>query len=167
MANKLIAEESIDLHFEMPYSREKLFQFIILPTSMPLYTGFMLIPGIVRVDSSDNIRRIGTRDHIFNNDHSTHSSVTLDLIAPSRYVLHIDEIKAVGYKKIFSSLLLGFKEDWSMESIENNQKTKVHRRLVILHARPWWAKLLIVLFIKPQLKQSLLIHHKNICKTLK
>ncbi len=46
-------EETIDIHFTMNLPVKTLFNFIIRPENMVLYTGFFLIPGILSVESSD------------------------------------------------------------------------------------------------------------------
>ena len=157
-------EESIDIHFEIQMYPVDLFNFIIKPSSMTLYTGFMLIPGIISVNSSDVIRKTGTRDTITNDDGSTHSSLTIELISPSIYNLEIDQISAVGYKKILAPVLIGFKEQWSILPSFDGRSSKVHRRLVILRTNHFLSKLIVKFSLAPMLKISLMIHHKNIIK---
>ena len=131
---------------------------------MPLYTGAFLIPGIISVKTSETPRRIGTRDFILNNDGSSHSSITLDLVRPTVYKLHIDQINSIGPKKMLASILLGFKEEWILEP--NGQRTNIHRKLEILHAENTFAKLFAKYILKPQLMASFKNHHKKIIKAL-
>lgn len=159
------AESIIEINFELPFSCQTVFDFIILPTSMPLYKGFLLFPAIKYVQSSDTVRSVGTRDLIFNTDGSTHSSVTTKLIRPSQYLLEIGDIKLVGWKKILAGLIIGFKEDWTL-SESSSRKTFINRKLVIIHRSDWWVNFLIIPFIKPQLKASLDLHHRRIKKAL-
>ena len=164
MNGQKIIEENIDIYFDMPLPPKELFDFIIKPSSMTLYKGFMLIPGIKTVDSSDVIRKAGTRDSITNADGSSHSSLTIELVSPSIYNLEIGQIRAVGYKKLLAPVLSGFKEQWTINPSTDGKFSKVHRRLVVLRANNLLSKLIVRFALGPQLKQSLLIHHKNIIK---
>jgi hypothetical protein len=158
-------ETTITINFELPFSAEKIFDFIILPTSMPLYKGFLLFPAIKHVDSSDKVRRVGTRDQIFNTDGSTHISVTMNIIRPSHYLLEIGDIKIIGWKKILTGMIIGFYEDWTLTEVSPD-KTAIERKLIIKSNSAWWVRLLIMPMITPQLKASLMLHHSRIKKAL-
>jgi hypothetical protein len=131
---------------------------------MPLYTGAFLIPGIVSVKTSETPRRVGTRDFILNNDGSSHSSVTIDLVRPTIYKLHIDQINSIGAKKILASIIVGFKEEWILQP--DGSKTNIHRKLEILHADNFLSKIFAEYILKPQLIASFKSHHKKIIKAL-
>ena len=158
-------ESAINFNFSLPFKAKTIFDFIILPKSMELYKGFFLIPGILLVKSSDPIRKEGTVDYIINNDGSTHSSVTKVLSSPHRYTLEIGEIKIIGLKKLLASIIIGFKEDWELQDDQNNH-CLINRKLIIIHRRVWWARLLMASFIKPQLAYSLHLHHQRLKKAL-
>ena len=162
-----MTEQTIDLYFEMPFSTEKLFDFIILPGSLSLFTGFMMIPGVLRAESTHLERGVGTRDYVLNKDRSSHFSTTTDLVYPSQYNLFINQMRHRGYKKILTSILLGLRDEWTITPLDGGTKSAVHRKIVILRTNNLFAKFIISCFFAPQLKKSMLIHHQNIIDHLK
>lgn len=158
-------EEKIFVYTKMNFSAKAIFDFIIKPENMVLYTGFLLFPGIKKVDSSDKVRTQGTVDKIINTDNSSHVSTTDILIPHSRYSLTLKNIIVTGFKKKLANPILGFREDWIL--VENQTDlTSIERSLYIQYKEGGFNHFLVRFFIRPQLYFSLLKHHQNILKSL-
>lgn len=153
-------QHTIVIDFSLPASSEQVFDFVILPENMPLFRGFLLIPGIKKVHSSHSSRSVGCVDSIINTDGSSHSSVTLVLEKNRNYELKIGKIMPVGWKKSLANPLEGFTESWVFE--ERNQQAYIRRRLSVIYHGGVFNALLVRTFIIPQLYFSLLIHHREL-----
>lgn len=160
----MTSEENIAIHFDLPFSAKVVFDFIIKPSNMPLYQGFLLIPGIKHVVSSDLIRKVGTIDKVHNTDSSSHESLTQILNPEAKYSLQLSNIQAVGFKKKLANPIVGFREDWIFKN--HGEHTYIERTLVVIYKKSFFNLLFIKLFICPQLHLSLLKHHKNVHKAL-
>lgn len=153
-------ETQIDIHFSLPFSAKRVFDFIILPKNMPLYEGYGLVPGIKNVRSSDAVRREGTIDFITNTDGSSHQSKTDFLEAEKRYALTLSHIKIPGLKEKLGNPLMGFLEDWIFRG--EGEKVHIERTLVIIYREGIFNHWLVHFLIKPQMRKSLLRHHENL-----
>ena len=160
----MIKETKIDIHFSLPHSAKKVFDFIIRPENMPLYQGYFLVPGIKNVVSSDSIRKVGTIDKITNTDNSSHESRTDILDPEKRYSLTLSNIKINGFKEKLANPLTGFKEDWIFHADGNH--VQIDRTLVIFYNDGFINEFLVNWVIKPQMELSLHRHHRNLFKFL-
>lgn len=158
-------EEKIVVNFSLPFSAEKIFDFIILPKNMELYQGYGILPGIKRVHSSDAIRKVGTLDRVENTDGSSHESITDVLERGKHYKLSLGNIKAVGYKKKIANPVVGFTEDWVFHAHENH--THIERSLIVYYQPGFLNKLMVKYLAAPQLLQSFRRHHANLEQALK
>lgn len=156
----MIKETKIDIHFSLPFSANRVFDFIIRPENMPLYQGYFLVPGIKNVVSSDSIRKVGTVDKITNTDCSSHESRTDVLDPEKRYSLTLSNIKMNGFKEKLANPLTGFKEDWIFHADGNH--VQIDRTLVIFYKEGFINEFLVNWVIKPQMELSLHRHHKNL-----
>ena len=157
-------EEKIYIHFTMPVEPQTLFDFIIKPSNMPLYEGFLLIPGIKNVISSDVVRKVGTIDKITNSDGSSHQSRTDILESGARYSLSLSHIEMTGFKKKLANPMVALREDWIMKP--EGQHTKIERSLFLIYKKGFFNTLFVRFFIFPQMYFSLLKHHQNLLKSL-
>ncbi|MBC7714204.1 MAG: hypothetical protein H7177_12745 [Rhizobacter sp.] len=161
----MIGEEIIDIHFTLNFPAKIIFDFIIQAKNMPLFNGFLLIPGIKYVDSSDSIRKVGTLDKITNTDGSSHESTT-DVLEPGkRYALSLRNVQMTGFKKKLANPIVGFREDWIF-SENADHSTTIDRSLVIIYKKGFFNSLFITFFVRPQMLFSLLKHHQNLLKNL-
>ncbi len=162
-----ILSNKIEVKFELDFqvSKEKLFDFIILPENMPLYTGFFLAPGIANVHSTTLIRQTGTIDNILNTDGSTHQSLTKIFLKNEKYYLDIFNIQTKGFKKVFDIFLKSFNEKWDFYFLSSNT-CRVKRVLEIHFHFPLIFILPTVFFVKWIFTKALEHHHKNIIKAL-
>ncbi|MBC7428032.1 MAG: hypothetical protein H7336_05440 [Bacteriovorax sp.] len=159
------SEEIICIHFTLNFPAETIFRFVIRPENMVLYTGFLLIPGIKNVHSSDSDRKMGTLDKISNTDGSSHESTTDVLEKNQRYSLTIRNIQMTGFKKKLANPILGFREDWIF-SENKNRSTTIDRSLVIVYKKGLLNTLFVNFIVRPQMHFSLLKHHQNLLKNL-
>ncbi len=157
--------EKIEIYFTLNFPAKTIFDFVIKPESMVQYTGFLLIPGIKKVVSSDTVRKSGTVDKISNTDGSSHESTTDILEANKRYSLTIRNIIVPGFKGKLANPLLGFREDWIFNENADGS-TSIDRSLFILHKEGLFNRLLVTYVVRPQLYFSFLKHHQNILKCL-
>lgn len=158
-------EEKVEIYFTLNFPAKTIFDFIIKPENMVLYTGFLLIPGIKNVISSDVIRKAGTVDKISNTDSGSHESTTDILDENKRYCLTIRNIFVPGFKGKLANPLLGFREDWIFNENPDGS-TSIERTLFIIHKEGFLNKLLVTYVVRPQLYFSFLKHHQNILKAL-
>ncbi len=157
-------EEKIVVNFSLPFSAEKIFDFIILPKNMELYQGYGILPGIKVVYSSDATRKVGTLDRVQNTDGSSHESVTDVLERGKHYKLSLGNIQAVGYKKKIANPIVGFTEDWFFDP--HGDHTHIERTLVV-HYRPGFFNWLMVKYLAAwQLKKSFHRHHRALIEAL-
>lgn len=161
----MMKETSIHIHFKLPFSAKKVFDFIVRPENMPLYQGYFLVPGIKVVNSSDAVRKVGTVDKITNTDNSSHESRTDVLEAEKRYALTLSNIKMNGFKEKLANPLTGFKEDWVFHADGNH--VQIDRTLVIFYKPGLLNELMVKWVIYPQMEMSLHRHHKNVLQALK
>jgi len=159
-----IFHKKISITFDIKFkvSAETVFDFIIKPTNMPLYTGFFLAPGIQSVRSSDSIRKVGTIDYILNTDGSSHQSKTIELVRGKTYDLVIFNIETKGWKKIFDFILEGFEEKWSFNNSNDSSFCMIHRKLVIKFKLPLLFIFPSVIFVYWVFKNALHNHHLNL-----
>ncbi len=157
-------ETKIDIHFSLPFSAKKVFDFIVLPENMPLYQGYFLVPGIKNVVSSDPVRKVGTVDKITNTDNSSHESRTDILEDAKRYSLTLSNFKMNGFKEKLANPLTGFKEDWIFHADGNH--VHIDRTLVIFHKEGLVNELMVKWVIYPQMVASLHRHHKNLLNSI-
>lgn len=158
-------EDKVEVYITMNFPAKMIFDFIVKPENMNLYTGFLLIPGIKKVVSSDIIRQVGTLDKITNTDNSSHESTTDVLDSNQRYSLTLRNVVVTGIKKKLANPIIGFREDWIF--FENpDHSTSIARTLFIQHKEGVLNKFLVTFLIRPQIYFSLLKHHQNILKSL-
>ena len=156
------AETSFVMNFTLPVEAKELFTFLALPENMILYTGFLLVPGIKNVVSSDAVRKVGTIDNVFNNDGSSHDSQTVVFDFGQRYSLELGNIKMSGLKSKLVTPIIGFKEDWILTPMGNT--TAVKRSIDIIYKKGLFNDLFVKCFVTPQLYLSFVKHHQNIAK---
>lgn len=161
----MIKTSKIQIFFTLQHSAKKIFDFVIRPENMSLYSGFLLIPGIKNVISSDQIRKSGTVDKITNTDGSSHLSKTDILISNSRYSLILSDIKVPGLKGKLANPIEGFSEDWIFND-NGDGTTSIDRTLFINYKAGFFNDLFIACFVRPQLYFSFLRHHKNLQNAL-
>lgn len=157
-------EKFIHIHFTLPFSAKKVFDFIIRPENMPLYKGYFLVPGIKVVHSSDAIRKVGTVDKITNTDGSSHESRTDVLDDEKRYALTLSNIKIHGLKEKLANPLTGFKEDWVFKA--DGGHVHIERTLVIFYKKGLINELMVRIVIYPQMVMSLHKHHQRVSSAL-
>lgn len=158
-------EDKVEIYASMNFPVKTIYDFIIKPENMKLFSGFLLIPGIKNVISSDNVRKVGTLDKIVNTDNSSHESVTDILEINQRYCLTLRNIEVSGLKKKLATPIIGFREEWIFQD-NLDQSSRIARTLFIQHKTGVWNKFLVTFLIRPQIYFSLLIHHQNILKSL-
>lgn len=149
----------------MPIESHDLFNFIVLTKNMPLFEGFGMVPGIKNVVTSHENRKVGTIDKIYNEDGSSHQSVTEVLVPGKRYQLSLSQIELSGLKKKFATPIISMKEDWIISDIENY--SLVERSLTIIHSAGFLKQCLVRYIIIPQLRMAFYKHHKNIISAFK
>lgn len=154
----------LEINFTLPFTSKEVFEFVIKPDNMHLYTGFFLIPGIVDVKSSDAERKVGTVDQIANTDKSSHQSTTIELEDSRLYGIRIENITLRGWKQKLGAPIIGFRERWVLSDHEG--VSHIHRTLDILFVDNFFNRLFVKYFVYPQLYISFLFHHQNVKKGL-